>query len=354
MKILMVISGEPKQNPQGLGLTEKRFPVGVGYLISVLRNNGHKVDFLDRYLLGNIWPKKWNYDLVGIYSSTVTFPDTLRIIKKVPKQIPIAVGGPHTVFDPTTIPKRVKWICQGEGERCILDIAGGKLNGDTWKYPRIEKLDNLPTPAFDVFVKFPYLTSVPWFRGKVFNFCTSRGCPYNCSFCFVRKIWGHKVTLMSSDRIVADMLKVKQDFGAQGIYFREDNFTISKARVKRFCELLLLRGIKTLWACETRADVDLELLPLMKRAGLKAVYVGIESGSQKMLNIYNKQLTVGQIENFLGVCNKNSIQIAASIIVNHPKETNKDRKMTQDLLRKYRPSIIWTNPWRREYVIPPS
>jgi len=82
--------------------------------------------------------------------------------------------------------------------------------------------------------------------------------------------------------------------------------------------------------------------------------VGIESGSQKMLDIYNKQLTVGQIENFLVACNKNGIQVAASIIVNHPKETDEDRKITQDLLRKYRPSIVWTNPWRENYVIPNS
>ena len=354
MKILMIISGEPKQNPQGLALTEKRFPIGVGYLISVLRQNGHNVDFLDRYLLGNVWPKNWNYGLVSIYSSTITFPDTLRIIKKVPKEVPIAIGGPHTSFDPATIPKRVKWICQGEGERFIIDLAEGRLNGHLHKYPRIENLDSLPTPAFDIFVKLPYLTSVPWFRGKIFNFCTSRGCPYNCSFCFVRKIWGHKVTLMSSDRIVADMLKVKRDFGAQGIYFREDNFTINKARVKRFCELLLIRGIKIPWTCESRADIDLGLLPLMRRAGLKAVYVGIESGSQKMLNIYNKQLTVGQIGNFLTACNKNGIQVAASVIINHPKETDNDRKMTRDLLRKYKPSIVWTNPWRQDYVIPPS
>lgn len=358
-KVLLIISGEPKENPQNLNLTEKRFPTGVGYLISTLREHGHQVDFLDRFLLGNVWPESWNYDFVGIYSSTVMFPDTLKIVERVPEGIPIAVGGPHTCHVPHKIPERVKWICQGEGEQFILDLAEGTLgdkvswlHGDVWRYPRIEDLDELPSPAFDVFDKMPYTSIAPWFPGKVFNFCTSRGCPFDCSFCWVNKIWGHKVTMLSAGRIVEDVLKVRKDFGVWAVYFREDNFAVSEKRLKEFCELLLKKNIKLFWACEMRADVSLDLFPLMRKTRLKMVYVGIESGSQRMLDIYNKKLAVGQIEKFLACCNENSIQVAASVIVNHPKETTEDRGMTRKLLDKYRPAIIWTNPWREGYVIP--
>ena len=203
--ILLIVSGEPKENPQKLAFAEKRFPIGVGYLISVLRKAGYRVSFLDRYLLGNVWPKNWRYDLIGIYSSTPTFPDTLRIIEKIPKGIPIAVGGPHTSFSPKSFPDRVNWIIQGEGERAILDVVSGTLPKGIWKYTRIKNLDELPTPAFDVFDPLPYLKTVNWFPGKVFNFATGRGCPFSCSFCWVRKIWGHKVTLMSAERIIEDI-----------------------------------------------------------------------------------------------------------------------------------------------------
>lgn len=351
-KGLLIISGEPKENPQELNLTEKRFPTGVGYLISVLKQEGHQVDFLDRFLVGDVWPEHWNYDFVGIYSSTITFPDTLRIINQIPEEIPIAVGGPHTCFEPHGIPKRVKWICKGEGEHCILDIAEDKLKKGTLRYSRIENLDELPTPSFDVFAKLPYVTAVSWFPGKVFNFCTSRGCPFNCSFCWVSRIWGHKVTTMSAGRIIEDVLKVRKDFGVRAIYFREDNFAVSERRLKEFCELLLKKEIKLFWACEMRADVNLDLFPLMRKARLKAVYVGVESGSQKMLDIYNKKLTVDQIEKFLARCNENDIQVAASIIINHPKETVEDRRMTRELLDKYHPGAIWINPWRGDYLVP--
>ncbi len=351
-KVLLIVSGEPKENPQELNLLEKRFPTGVGYLISVLRENGHQVDFLDRFLLGEVWPESWDYDFVGIYSSTVTFPDTLRIIEKVPQEVPIAVGGPHTCFEPHGIPDRANWICQGEGELCILDIAENRLKRGTLRYPRIENLDELPSPAFDVFDKLPYVTKAPWFPDKVFNFCTSRGCPFDCSFCWVKKIWGHKVTMLSAERIIEDVLKVRRDFGVRAVYFREDNFAISEERLKKFCELLLERGIKLFWACELRADINLDLLSLMRRARCKAVYVGIESGSQKMLDIYRKRLTVGQIEKFLCCCSENSIQVAASIIVNHPQETVEDRRMTRNLLAKYKPPFVWINPWREDYVVP--
>jgi len=352
MKVLLIISGEPKYNPQHLNLSEKRFPIGVGYLISVLKKRKIKVDFLDRYLLGNIWPKKWDYELVGIYSSTPTFPDTLKIIEKVPSNIPIAVGGPHTVFSPDTIPDKVKWICQGEGELMIQDIVDNKLKAGIYKYERIKNLDYLPTPAFDYFDPLPYIKSVKWFPGKTINFVTSRGCPYNCSFCWVRKIWGRKVTVMSAERIIEDILKVKKDYNVEGIYFREDNFTVLPDRVEKFCNILNKKNIKINWCCEGRANTPLDLLPEMAKSGCRAIYVGIESGSDKMLEVFNKQLTIAQIESFLSKCRKVGIKIAASFIVNHPEETESDKLETKKLIEKWKPDTIWLNPWREDYVIP--
>jgi len=350
MRVLLIISGEPKENPQRLSFAEKRFPIGVGYLISVLRKAGHKVDFLDRYLLGDVWPENWNYDLVGIYSSTPTFPDTLHIIEKVPEDIPLTVGGPHTCFNYKSIPDRVDWIIQGEGEEAILDVISGTLPKGVWRYARIENLDELPTPAFDVFEPLPYLKTVEWFPGKVFNFSTGRGCPFSCSFCWVRRIWGHKVTLMSAERIIEDIKKVQKDFKVEGIYFREDNFTVDKRRVERFCKLV--RKLKILWCCETRADIDPELIELMYSSGCRALYVGIESGSQKMLEVYNKRLTLSEIELFLKSCKKVGMKVAASFIINHPEEGKEDREATRKLIEKWKPDTIWLNPWREDYVVP--
>jgi len=352
--VLFIIAGEPKENPQGLSLSEKRFPTGVGYLISVLRDAGYRVDFLDRYLLGDVWPQNWNYDLVGIYTSTVTFPDALKIIEKVPDKVPIAMGGPHTSFNPESIPEKVKWICQGEGERAILDIASGKLPKGIYRYPRIENLDTLPMPSFDIFDKLPYLKTVPWFKGKVFNMCTSRGCPYRCSFCLVYKIWGRKVTFFSAERIVQDIEKVIRDYGVEGIYFREDNFTFSPKRVERFCKILRDKNIKLNWACEARCDTPLELLENMAKSGCKAIYVGIESGSDKMLQVYNKGFTVSTVEKFISKCKEVGIRLHASFIKDHPEETKEDKEATKRLIEKFKPPFFnpFFNTYREDFVIP--
>ena len=363
MKVVLLTSAAPEFY-QGLSFGEKRFPIGVGYLISVLKQAGHEVEFVDRYLLGsNVWPKEKRYDYIGIYSSTPCFEDTNAIIRELHGRGRIMVGGPHTSYCPESIPSEVDFICEGEGERVILDIVerNGKssLTGRglrVHRAPRLtsKELDVLPSPPFDLFSKLPYDLSVPWFSdAPVYNMCTSRGCAFNCSFCDVGKIWGKKVAVMRAERIVEDIEKCITDFGAKGIYFREDNFAVSKARVQRFCDILLRKEVQIKWCAESRVDaVDQELLSLMARAGCKALYVGFESGSNKMLKTYNKAITVSQSRKFASAAHDAGILIAASMIFGHPEETDVDRALSEKLVREIKPKTVWWNRWRKEYSIP--
>lgn len=353
MKVLMFTSKEPNFY-MGLSCGEKRFPIGVGYLISVLKRAGHEIDFVDRYLLGDVWNGHKNYDFIGIYSNTPCFQDTKNIIKKMAGKGKLMVGGPHTSIFPKSVPEEVDFICQGEGELAILDIVEGKQKERLVKKDRIEDLDALPPPPFDLFSRLPYHNRVPWFpESPVFNMCTSRGCSFNCSFCSVGDIWGKRVTMMSAGRIIEDIEKCVKDFGIKGVYFREDNFTISKSRVRKFCELLLRKLVNIKWCCETRVDtVDRDLLLLMSRAGCKALYVGFESGSDKMLKIYNKGTTTEQNRKLADWTKEASIDIAASMIFGHPQETDEDRAMSEKFLRDIKPKTIWMNRYRSAYELP--
>ena len=167
---------------------------------------------------------------------------------------------------------------------------------------------------------------------------TSRGCPYNCSFCSVESIWGKQYTYFSADRIISEIEYLFKHYNAKGIYFREDNFTLNQKRTDEFCKKMLQKNIKVHWACETRVDnLTEELIELMSAAGCKAFYLGVESGSQKILNNINKQITVEQIENTINWCKKYDIRTYCSLITGLPDETYEDYLFTKKMMDKLKP-----------------
>ena len=354
-RILLTTSAAPVQSP--FSTNEKRPPVGVGFLISVLRNAGHEVFFIDNYLQPNNFLEtdflqKHQIDYVGIYANTICFRDTLRMLYKLEKlrqshqwDGKILVGGPHTTVAADTIPDFVDYVVQGEGELAILDIVNGKIGQRVVNYPRIENLDVLPMPAWDCFVDLPYHWSVRFFEDKpVFTMNTSRGCPFNCVFCSVGSVWGKKYTYFSAERIVSDIEYLIKRYGLKGAYFREDNFTLNKERLRRFCNLLIEKEIKISWVCESRvSNLSRDLVELMSRAGAKGFYFGVESGSQRILDLLHKGITVEQIKNAFEWCREFNVKTAASIIVGVPGEAQADRQKTDELLKDIKPDVVWTN-----------
>jgi radical SAM superfamily enzyme YgiQ (UPF0313 family) len=205
MNVLLTTSAAPTQSP--FSTTEKRPPLGLGFLIAVLRDAGHKVFFIDNYLSPSnfletdyLW--RHHIDFVGIYANTICFRDTRRMLHKLEFlrqtgrwQGKIIVGGPHTSVALETIPAFVDFVVQGEGERAILDIVEGRAAERVLRCRRIDNLDDLPMPAWDYLIDQPYIGGGDWFPGTpVFTMNTSRGCPFPCTFCSVGSIWGRKYT----------------------------------------------------------------------------------------------------------------------------------------------------------------
>lgn len=350
MNILLTTSAAPKKSP--FFTREKRPPLGLGFLISLLRSKGHKIFFIDNYLkpsnfIEEGYLQKNKIDFVGIYANTICYRDTLRMfyeIERLRKQNKwngkIIVGGPHTSVSPESIPEFVDFIVQGEGEKAIIDIIEGKENSRVIRKERIRNLDILPFQPWDIFSKKPYDYTCRWLDvAPVFTMNTSRGCPFNCAFCSVGSIWGKGYTFFSAERILNEINYITRDFGAKAIYFREDNFTMNPQRTENFCEEILKRKENMFWACETRVDslIDEKMVGLMAKAGCRAVYLGVESGSQKILDTLNKGITVGQIEKAVNLCNKYGIRTYCSLIVGTPGETYEDYLLTIKLMNKLKP-----------------
>lgn len=353
MKIAFLTAKPNIQRNKYVG--EKRPPHGIGFLYSILKSKGIEVDIYDRYC-GNItWPSDdfANYDIIGIYCASICTDDILYIINKI-KAKKIIVGGPHAYLHPEWFPDKVSHIVRGEAEHIIYNLILEKINDKIINTNRLSNidLDSIPRFPFEDFYN-RYRKYYDWnfvFHNisPIFTFNTSRGCPYNCSFCSVRKIWGRKYTYMSAKKIIDD-IKYVISLGAKGVYFREDNFTINNKRVIEFCKYLITNNIKISWACETRVDtIDYELMKLMNKAGCIGFYVGVEHLSDHMLEVFNKQTTVNQILKFFENTYKLNIKTAASFIVKHPEETEKDRKEKERLLPIIKPDIIWNNLYRAE------
>jgi len=318
--------------------------------MAVVLKEGHNVFFVDNYLKPTDFVKegylqKNKIDFVGIYVNTICYRDTLKTFNEIEDlrkrglwNGKIIVGGPHTSVALDTIPDFVDYVVQGEGEQAILKIINGETEGRIIKEGRIKDLDALPFQPWDIFTKLPYDYSCLWIdTTPVFTMNTSRGCPFECAFCSVDSVWGKQYTYFSVDRVIAEIEYLVKNFGAKGIYFREDNFTLNRKRVEEFCTKIRKLNIK--WACETRVDTlcDEDLVKIMSDAGCEAVYLGVESGSQRVLNILKKNVTVEQIERCITLCKKHNIRTYCSLITGVPGETYEDYLMTKKLMQKLKP-----------------
>ena len=300
-----------------------------------------------------------SFDFIGLYTSTPCYEDALRVLKRLEVEGydgPLAFGGPHAAIFPETIPLRVDYIVQGEAEYIIDDLVAGKYpSGVILRTQRINDLDALPPADYSLFTdkSCSYQFTIPYSDAKpVFNMNTSRGCPLSCSFCTVRNIWGRLWRAQSAHRILDDILRLKLKYRIAGIYFREDFFLANKSRVYELCELLIENKTNIVWACETRADAacDEDLVKLMAKSGCKGFYIGAESGSQRMLNHYNKKISVDQIVRACHLAKKYHIAVAMSLIVANPVETHKDRFKTWSMVRHTRPEILYVNAYRNEFT----
>jgi len=332
---------------------ERRLPSGLGYLSAMLKRGGHTVELADRLVDSEAWPRDLHaFDFVGVHTTTPCYRDGLNVLARLKTEGfkgKIAFGGPHTALYPETVPPEVDYLVQGEAEYVICDLVEGAYPTNSLIVtPRIRDLDALPQVDYSLFMDRPrsYELAVPFFDGdRVFNMTTSRSCPWQCTFCSTKAIWGRLWTRHSPERIVDDIRYLKSTYQIDGIYFREDLFTADKSRVYEFCELVSKHALEIRWAIETRASdaCDSELVAAMASAGCRGFYIGAESGSQRMLDKYVKESTVEETVQALSVAKRFGIKTAISLIVGNPEETFSDRYASYRMAKRCKPEILQTS-----------
>lgn len=343
-------------------------PIGLGYLASALRKERFDVQILDCIKEKISFEKfKWiikegNFDIVGIQTFSCDLATVQRLIdmtKNINSSILTIVGGAHPsgvgeeIFDDL---RNLDFAFKGEaeigvplllkklGDSNLQDIPGliWKLNHHPVCNPPIyvEELDSLGLPSWDLMNPQTYQQApqgVFLRTPPVAPISTSRGCPFLCTYCAGKTITGNKVRKHSIDYVIDEIKFLYHHYGVREIHVVDDTFTQFRDRVVSFCHQLLDKNIKISFTFPNgvRLDtLDEDLLVLMKKAGCYSMIVGIESGSQRILDHMKKRLNLKQIEEKVSLINRVGIDVRGFFILGYPTETKDDILATIKFARK--------------------
>lgn len=335
--------------------TEKGVPihphVGIAYLTSVLKKNGHRVKIIDCGIEEN-WCDQikktlitFNPDLIGITGFSYAYKflyQTITTVRSLTK-IPILLGGPHVSATKEKILQetKVNYAMYGESEISFIsllsELSGKNPNLSTvpnliWRQqkqiiinppaPPIYQLDNLPFPDYQSF----NLKKYPCYDAKIIPIITSRGCPYGCNYCSVRLSMGQNFRPRSPKNVIKE-IKYWYQRGFTNFDFNDDCFTLDINRAEAICDLIIKNHLKIKFQLYNGIrvnNINLNLLKKMKRAGCYFIAYGCESGSQKTLDRIKKNITLNQVIQAVNLTKKAKIHHAVNFIIGHQEETYQD------------------------------
>lgn len=366
LKIVLIHPPKPKTVKKGERSQWVR-PLGLHYLTAVLKKNGFKITILDfekdvMTRTQRLDALRQNQaDLYGITSVTYTRFEAIDIAQDIKKLFPhsvIVVGGPHfmfTVEDTLSNVKEIDIVCTvQDGEYVMLNIARAIVSGK-----RIESMDDIPGIAFrknGLIIKtlppssIRNLDEIPLYRDyewedypeyvisgkeklRATTIMTSRGCPYQCAFCSqARSVYRER----SAENVCDEIEYFKERFGIRAVHFFDSTFAANPKHCEAIAKEIIDRKLNIKWSCGLRANTPLDLLPLMKEAGLVSFTLGIESGSPKILKVISKNISLDQAYTLIKKANQLGIGVVPFFMISFPDETLEDALETLKVKNRVR------------------
>jgi len=369
--------------PQSLSFWGPVPPIGLAYIAAVLRDAGHDVDVIDsvgeaieqfedfdspagrmrriglspEQILDRIHP---DTQVVGLTNMFVhewgVLRDLVEAIKARFPDVVIMVGGDNaTAFWPWMFEQTdaIDYCVLGEGEATAVALvdrvaagrsmaglagiasrvpleAGGDGACDTGLSVRSRKLSEIPLPAWDRFPIDEYLAFADFWgvhHGRSMPILATRGCPYKCSFCSSPQMWTTRYVVRDPDEVADEIAGYVRDHGVQNINFSDLTAITRRKWTLEFCDALEARDLDITWQLPTgtRAEaLDAEVLQRLYDTGCRYIKYAPESGSERMLEIYDKRLKLSTILDSLREARKVGLVTGINIILGHPEETWKD------------------------------
>jgi len=307
-------------------------PIGICQLASYLKREipdaeVKLVDGTNTHYSNGDWQDlllDYQPDLVGISCITLNYPSGKHLATLASALLPATLtvmGGVHVV---TTLQESLQYcdvVVTGEGEDVLCELARGwpleQISGIGYKNrgcqvftkprPQIADLDSLLFPDYAPLNPKSYVGYPAW------QVLTSRGCPYDCSFCTNHVMWGRKIRSRSPKNIVGEIQELHDRYGINRIQFQDDTVNIPQARAFAVCDEIINRGLnkEMTFMASLRVNKQLvsqEMLNKMKEAGFEFLGFGVESGSQRVLDIMHKELAPQEVKSAVKMMRKAGIK----------------------------------------------
>jgi anaerobic magnesium-protoporphyrin IX monomethyl ester cyclase len=352
---------------EGMTAQPNRAPLDLAYMAAMLENLGVECKISDYAATKAPW-EDLERDIVAFKPSlllvSVTTPTismdlaACRMAKKIdPNILTVAKGAHlHAKDDEVllTYPE-LDLVIRGESEHAIADIGAGKPwssilglayreDGQTKRnadrpYIEVENLDALPFPARHLLNNDLY--TAPDTGEPITMVNTGRGCPHKCIYCAVTIASGFRLKVRSPKNIVDELEECVTRHNIRNFFFRADTFTWNEKWVVELCDMIVERGLKIRWGCNSRVDTISEgRLEAMKRAGCWIIGFGIESGNQDMLDKMKKRAKVEDAEKAIALCKKFGVKSYGLFVIGLPWETRETAEETIAFAKKINPSFL--------------
>lgn len=348
-------------------------PYGILLLGTILQKEGHQIQIVD------IFPENKNIfiehirqfepDLIGFSIETPAYYRVKEINDDLMTICPNAIrcaGGAHptAVPDQTLKDLQLDFVVIGEADITFPRVIAHISNQDSWHNVNgicyqndaneiirnapgdtLEDLDKLPIIDRSLIPYHQFYFSAPgnirgMFNDRSTQIMTSRGCPYDCTFCSSRIIFGKKMRRRTVDHVIKEINYLQNNFRIQTICFIDDTFTTQSRWVEEFCHQIIKRKIKVSWCCQSRADnLKSNLLKLMKQAGCVQIDIGIESGSPRVLKALKKGERLDTLEQAINEVKSAGLRALGTFVVGSPEEREEDLALTIEFIKKTRPTM---------------
>ncbi|MBI4775586.1 MAG: cobalamin B12-binding domain-containing protein [Deltaproteobacteria bacterium] len=338
-------------------LANRMAPLGLLSIAGMLRKHGIPVRVFD--LCARPLPPdrlvselmRLRPRLLGLSCTTASFLDGVRTIEAIKRDMPdlkVVFGGVHVSSLKGAILERfpaIDMVVAGEGEPAMLGLAEGKppssipgvfcRDGDGIRTagPREElvDLDLLPFPAYDLIEGFPRKYLLPIFNYPRFpgaTMVTSRGCPYQCSYCD-RSVYGRSYRFNSADYVYGQMKYLRRRFGVRHINIYDDQFTFRRSRVKELCDRLAAEPLDLTFNCAVHmGHIDRDLLKALKRAGCWMVSIGIESGDPGLVSFHKQNVQIARVHEHVAMIKQAGLRVKGLFMMGLPGETEETIQRT--------------------------